>query len=96
MRPARSTAVASSTTMPARLIANCIRCWRCQSLALPSLAEYWHMGATAIRLGISMGPMARGVNRRGTSLVLMSLEGEEAGKADRTEFGATLQPFARP
>ena len=63
MRPSRSTAVASSTIMPARPMASCIRCWRCQSVALPSPAEYWHMGATAMRLGSSMGPSGRGEKR---------------------------------
>src|SRR5262249_23236380 len=67
MRPCRSTAVASKAIMPARLMANCIRCWRCQSDALPSLAEYWHMGDTAMRLGSSMGPSLSGEKRCGTA-----------------------------
>ena len=27
------------------------KCSTCQSLALPSSAEYWHMGAMTMRLG---------------------------------------------
>src|SRR5262245_41602881 len=60
MRPARSTPVASTTIMPARVRASCIRCWRCQSVALPSAAEYWHMGDTTMRLGSVTGPSASG------------------------------------
>ena len=56
MRPLRSTPVASTTTIPARDSASCIRCCRCQSVAVPSLAEYWHMGATTTRLGRVTGP----------------------------------------
>src|SRR5262245_30842354 len=68
MRPMRSTAVASTTTMPARATANCIRCARCQSVALPSSAEYWHIGETAMRLGSVSGPTLRGSKRLGTGL----------------------------
>src|SRR5215813_12517505 len=62
----RSTAVASTTTMPARAMANCIKCWRCQSVALPSSAEYWHIGETAMRLGKVSGPTLSGSKRLGT------------------------------
>lgn len=51
MRPRRSTSVISTVTMPAPDIARFIQWWRCQSLAEPSSAEYWHIGATAMRLG---------------------------------------------
>ena len=44
-------------------MASCIRCCRCQSVALPSSAEYWHMGATTMRLGSAMGPSASGEKR---------------------------------
>ena len=54
-----SMAVASSTTIPARDMASCIRCGRCQLVAQPSAAEY-SMGATATRLGTSIGPTASG------------------------------------
>ena len=31
------------------------------SVAVPSSAEYWHMGATATRLGTSIGPSGKRV-----------------------------------
>src|SRR5262245_6249736 len=71
MRPARSTAVASTTTRPARPRANCIRCCRCQSVALPSCAEYWHIGDTTIRLGNVSGPTLSGSNRLGTGRFIL-------------------------
>ena len=60
MRPCRSTPVASTVTMPAPDMASVIQCCRCQSVAEPSSAEYWHMGATAMRLGTVMPPMVSG------------------------------------
>src|SRR5688572_28978439 len=50
MRPRRSTAVASTKTMPAPPCANLPRCTRCQSPTWPSFAEYWHIGETTMRL----------------------------------------------
>ncbi len=67
MRPTRSTAVASITTSPAPVMASCIRCCRCQSPAVPSSAEYWHMGETATRLGSVMGPSSSEEKRCGTA-----------------------------
>src|ERR1700745_1634017 len=49
MRPWRSTWVASTTSRPAPELASMPRCVRCQSLATPSLALYWHIGDTTIR-----------------------------------------------
>ncbi len=49
--PSGNTAVASTITRPAPPTARLPRCTRCQSLARPSCAEYWHMGDTAMRLG---------------------------------------------
>ena len=81
MRPMRSTAVASTTTMPAREMASCIRCWRCQSVALPSAAEYWHMGETTMRLGSSTGPRASGEKSWDTGAGLV----EDGGLMDDEE-----------
>jgi hypothetical protein len=53
IRPRPSTAVASTNTMPAPPCANLPRCTRCQSVTWPSLAEYWHIGETTIRLRAS-------------------------------------------
>jgi phage shock protein PspC (stress-responsive transcriptional regulator) len=35
--------------MPAPEMAKFPICMRCQSFGVPSVAEYWHMGATTIR-----------------------------------------------
>jgi hypothetical protein len=34
----------------------------CQSVAAPSSAEYWHIGAMTMRLGKVSGPMFNGSN----------------------------------
>src|ERR1700712_4457930 len=49
-RPSRVTAVASTTTSAAPPTARLPRWTRCQSLAIPSSALYWHIGETAMRL----------------------------------------------
>ena len=48
MRPSASTAVASSVTRAAPLLSRLAQWVRCQSVAQPSRAEYWHMGATTM------------------------------------------------
>ena len=48
--PSGSTAAASVKTSPAPPTARLPRCTRCQSLAKPSVLEYWHIGETPIRL----------------------------------------------
>ena len=50
MRPRASTALASTMTSPAPPAARAPRCTRCQSLAKPSVALYWHIGDTPMRL----------------------------------------------
>src|SRR5262249_38798027 len=39
------------------------RCMRCQSLAQPSSAEYWHIGETTMRLASSSPATRKGVNK---------------------------------
>src|SRR6266851_6568624 len=51
MRPAAATPVASIITRPGPATANEPRWRMCQSVALPSIALYWHIGATTTRLG---------------------------------------------
>ena len=65
MRPIGSTAVASITSSPAPDMANWPRCARCQSVARPSSAEYWHIGAITIRLGSSSERSLKGVKSIG-------------------------------
>ena len=58
IRPAGSTAVASRIRSPAPPRARWPRWIRCQSLASPSTAEYWHIGETTIRFA-SVSPRRR-------------------------------------
>ncbi len=62
IRPRRSTPVASNVMVAACDMPSVIQCWRCQSVGAPSSAEYWHIGATAMRLRTVMPPRANGEN----------------------------------
>ncbi len=65
MRPLASTPVASTNTRAAPPMAKRPRCTRCQSLATPSMALYWHMGETTMRF-LSVRPRtANGVKSSG-------------------------------
>src|SRR5437879_2997389 len=50
MRPIASTCVASMQNIAAPDSARLLMCVKCQSLASPLMAEYWHIGATMMRL----------------------------------------------
>src|SRR5438128_4886718 len=50
MRPIADTAVASIVNMPALDCRSWPQCTVCQSVAHPSMAEYWHIGDTTMRL----------------------------------------------
>src|SRR3954463_14851051 len=63
MRPSRVTCVASTMTSPAPEYARWPRWTKCQSLMLPSSAEYWHIGETTMRLGSVTPPSVMGVKR---------------------------------
>src|ERR1700683_2964879 len=63
MRPRRSTWVASITSIPAPEFASMPRWVRCQSVATPSAALYWHIGATTMRFGSSRSASRMGENR---------------------------------
>jgi hypothetical protein len=63
MRPSRVTLVFSTTKSPAPEQAKLPRWTRCQSVMLPSSAEYWHIGETTIRLGRVIPPSWIGVKR---------------------------------
>ena len=62
MRPGRSTAVASTTPDRPRT-SRAIQVLQVPVAAGPSSAEYWHIGATTMRLGSVSGPIASGENR---------------------------------
>src|SRR6185437_6494707 len=76
MRPCRSTCVASTTTRPAPELASMPRCIRCQSVAEPSSAEYWHIGETAMRFASSR-PASRIGEKRA---LVMGDPGRRAGR----------------
>src|ERR1700704_5072873 len=63
MRPWRSTWVASTTTRPEPEFASMPRWAMCQSVAQPSTALYWHIGATTMRFSNSTPPSRIGENR---------------------------------
>ncbi len=62
IRPAASTAVASTKSSPAPDSAICPRWIRCQSVVCPSCAEYWHIGEITMRLGSARPPSWKGAN----------------------------------
>ena len=64
MRPFASTPVASMQKMPAPDSASELICVKCQSLASPSTEEYWHIGATMMRLASFRSRSWIGENRR--------------------------------
>ena len=61
--PSGETAVASMIRSPAPESARWPRWIRCQSVAEPSCAEYWHIGATMMRLARRSAPIWSGSNR---------------------------------
>src|SRR6267378_4608810 len=63
MRPMASTWVASMQNIAAPDSASVLMCVKCQSLASPLTAEYWHIGATMMRLGSVRPRRAIGENR---------------------------------
>ena len=63
MRPRASTFDISTQTMPAPPTAREARFWKCHSLATPSIAEYWHIGDTMMRLRTVTERNVTGVNR---------------------------------
>ena len=85
--------------------AQLIQCWRCQSVGEPSSAEYWHIGATAMRLGTVMGPTARGEKsaevmgnpggRRGGPPETVARAGETRQARARSRPLSFAGPFAR-
>src|SRR5476651_2371202 len=72
MRPIASTWVASMQNIAAPDSASVLICVKCQSLAAPSTAEYWHIGATMMRL-----ESARPRRVIGENSVLMGVSGWE-------------------
>src|SRR5262245_20685054 len=65
MRPSGVTPLASTMMSPAPEQARFPRCMRCQSVMLPSTAEYWHIGEMLTRLGSVTPPSWIGSNSLG-------------------------------
>src|SRR5580700_11780410 len=63
MRPSGDTAQASVKIRAAPPTARLPRWTRCQSLAKPSVLEYWHMGETTMRLRRRMSRICNWSNR---------------------------------
>ena len=62
IRPSAETAVASTISIAAPDNARFPRCIMCQSVAEPSAAEYWHIGAITILLARLRVPISNGEN----------------------------------
>src|SRR5205814_10494164 len=65
IRPSRETSVISVKTRPAPPMARAPRWTRCQSLGVPSTAQYWHIGDTTTRFTSSRSRNRNGGNRGG-------------------------------
>ena len=64
IRPSGETAVASTMTSEAPPTARLPKWTKCQSVGIPSLLEYWHMGETKIRFLNSSPLSLRGENNK--------------------------------
>ncbi len=103
IRPSAVTAVASRHSSPAPDSASEPRCATCQSVALPSTAEYWHIGDTMMRLGSVRPRSVIGSKRRGM-VVEWAFSGHSVDKQDGEIPGEVrgdrrqqaAGPFAQP
>jgi len=68
MRPSGDTPVASMISSPAPLCDRPPKCIMCQSPTLPSVAEYWHIGAITMRFARVSWRRWKGLN---SGLVMM-------------------------
>src|SRR5882672_9090443 len=75
MRPSGSTAAASVNISPAPPVAILPRCTKCQSFAMPSRAEYWHIGETTTRFFRVMPRRVSGENSKGLDVIDFLLTG---------------------
>ena len=73
MRPSGVTAAASVKTRPAPPMARLARCTKCQSLAMPSREEYWHIGETPMRLRKVISRRRNSSNRCDMAEILRSI-----------------------
>src|SRR5436190_11312004 len=86
MRPSAVTAVASIVNRPAPDISSWPQWTRCQSVAQPSTAEYWHIGDTTTRLGSVSSRNRSGSNRLVRAAVRAGSVGGNGGFANARGF----------
>src|SRR5207244_13659874 len=89
MRPMASTCVASMQNIAAPESASELMWVKCQSVAAPFSAEYWHIGETMMRLG-----SFRSRNWIGEKRLLMRISGRTGKEAD--QFVASRLPPLNP
>src|SRR6185312_1132917 len=88
MRPVASTAVASMQKIEAPDSASELMWVKCQSLASPLTDEYWHIGATMMRLARLRPRSLIGVNR--------ALMGGDPDRREATRMSSEPSGVAQP
>src|SRR5690348_3261601 len=96
MRPTGLTFVISVITSAAAPSENWPRCMRCQSLAVPSVELYWHIGETTTRFGSVRPRMVIGEHSALVIFEVSPLESRprEAARSIRTSRGRSLEAVA--
>jgi hypothetical protein len=95
MRPSGSTSVISLITRPAPPTARLPRCTSCQSVTVPSLDEYMHIGDTTTRFGMVTPRSVIGANIGGGGRLLASSAcGATIASTRRTSSGAAFSTRA--
>src|SRR5690242_11887833 len=96
MRPTGLTFVISVITSAAAPSENWPRCIRCQSLAVPSVELYWHIGETTTRFGSIRPRMVIGENSALVIFEVSPLESRprKAARSIRTSRGRSLEAAA--
>src|SRR6266478_542589 len=92
MRPMASTWVASMQNIAAPDSASVLICVKCQSLASPFWAEYWHIGATMMRLASFSSRSFIGENRA----LIGGISGLRGGKGLRNHLEMRRRDYQRP
>src|SRR6478672_1696745 len=95
MRPSAVTAVASIVNRPAPDISSWPQWTRCQSVAQPSTAEYWHIGDTTTRLGSVSSRSRSGSNRLARPAMRAGSVGGNGSFADACGFAQCLHLVGR-
>src|SRR6476620_2784305 len=95
MRPSTVTAVASIVTRPAPDISSWPQWTRCQSVAQPSTAEYWHIGDTTMRFGSVSSRSVSGSNRPVRPATCDESVGGNGGFAQARRFAEHLDLVGR-